>query len=247
MNVSTDQGHLLVIDAIDGAGKSTVIRAMTDRLKSQGKKIFDLPAYMQEFHRMPEISEPALLEADVLLSAEPTYSWIGAAIREEFIKPHTNRTYDGRIAAQAFSLDRQILFSRIVLPFLRERPDRLVIQDRGVITSMVYQPLQDAQVTLDWILSLEGNQLELSRPPDTFILLSLSPEIAMQRVGNRDQKDDRQIYETLEFQKKIAARYRDPEVLTPYREAGTQIIEIDASRSPTEVCADACRALPMIS
>lgn len=241
-----DRSRFIVIDAIDGAGKSTVIHAMTDWLKQQNLKIFDLVEYQKIHHRLPdpETKEETLLhEADVLLTAEPSYSWIGSAIREEIIKTHSGYSYHGRSAAEAFALDRQVLFTRVILPFLNERPNRWIIQDRGVISSLAYQPLQDERVTLEWLLSLEGNRAELARPPELLLLLRLAPEEAMQRLGNRAEKIDGHIYETASFQEKLAQRYRDPAVLAPYREAGTRIIEIDASRSPEEVGKSACEAL----
>lgn len=225
-----DEGRFIVIDAGDGAGKSTAIKAMVDLLASRGRKIFDLVAYTKEHHRLPEIDEPELAEADTLISAEPTYCWVGSAIREEIIKAHADRMHDGNTAALAFSLDRQMLFGRVILPFLRAKPGRIVLQDRGVITSLAYQPLQDPALTLDWLASLDGNRLELSRVPDLFLYLNVDAEVAMQRLAGRGEKTDQQIYENLEFQRKLAARYRDPEVLKPYADGGSRIVEIDASQ-----------------
>lgn len=238
-------GKLIVIDAIDGAGKSTAIGAMVDWLASKGKKSFDLVAFQKEHHRLPELEE--LGDADLLLSAEPTYSWVGAAIREEIIKEHTDRTYDGKTAALAFSIDRYILFSRLILPFLQTKPDAWVIQDRGTISSLAYQPLQDPSVTLDWLLTLDGNKLELSRPPELLLLLRLAPEVAMTRLSGREEKMDGHIFEQATFQERLAARYRDPDVLAPYKNAGTEVIEIDASRSKEEVgsaCVAQLRSIP---
>ena len=239
----TDQSRLIILDAIDGAGKSTVIRAMTDWLEVRGLRLFDLVAYMRAYKRLPEISDPLLQGSDVLLSAEPTYAWIGAAIREEIIKTHPDRQYDGFTAAYAFALDRQILFSRVILPYLAERPRRWVIQDRSLLSSLAYQPLQDERVTFEWLLSLQGNQHELSRPPDLMLLLTLSPEEAMRRLQGRGEKIDGHIYETHDFQSRLVARYRDPVITAPYREAGTRIVEIDASQSPQKVGKDAIAEL----
>ncbi len=235
----TQAGKLVVIDAIDGAGKSTAIGAMVEWLKSQGKKPFDLIEFQKTHHRLPELEE--LGDANLLLSAEPTYSWVGAAIREELIKEHPDRTYDGKTTALAFALDRHILFSSLILPFLQRKPDAWVIQDRGAISSLAYQPLQDPNVTLDWLLTLDGNKLELSRPPDILLLLRLAPEEAMKRLDGRTEKLDGHIYEQATFQERLAARYRDPAVLAPYKNAGTPVVEVDASKTREEVGA-ACVA-----
>lgn len=230
----TDQGHFVVVDAIDGAGKTTAFNAMAEWLRAKGHRLFDLVAFQKEHHRLPELEE--IGEADAFLSAEPTFCWTGSAIREEIIRSNSGRTYSGRTTAIAFSLDRHILFSRVILPFLRAKPGRWVLQDRGVISSLAYQPLQDEQVTLEWLQTLEGNALELSRPPERLLLLRVAPDIALARISKREATDEgRQIYENASFQEKLAARYRDPEVLAPYTKGGTTVVEIDATQTPEEV------------
>lgn len=244
--MSQHLGQLIVIDAIDGAGKSTAIRAMCAYLESQGKRVFDLVGYMQREHTLPPHDLPELVAADVLISAEPTHAWIGSAIREEVISAKHGRSYDGFTAAQAFSLDRQILFSRVILPFLEAQPGRVVIQDRGLISSLAYQPLQDNRITIPWLLSLPGNILELSRPPELLLLLRLAPEEAMKRLEGRSDKIDGHVYEIPSFQEQLALRYRDESVLQPYRDAGTHILEIDASQMPEQVGADCVQALRVL-
>lgn len=236
-------GTLVIVDAIDGAGKYTAIKAMSEYLGAQGKKIFNLSEYTQREHRLPTVDEPGICDADVLISSEPTFCWIGAAIREEIIKAQVGRSYHARAAAEAFALDRQVLFTRVILPFLQAKPDRFVLQERGVISSLAYQPLQDNTVTIDWLLSLEGNRAELSRPPNLLLLLRLSSEEAMKRLEGRFNKVDGHIYEELPFQERLIARYRDPEVLKPYQNLGTRIVEIDANQSPEAVGQEVCRVL----
>lgn len=236
-------GTLIIVDAIDGAGKYTAIKAMSEYLGAQGKKIFNLSEYTQREHRLPTVDERGICDADVLISSEPTFCWIGAAIREEIIKAQVGRSYHARAAAEAFALDRQVLFTRVILPFLQAKPDRFVLQERGVISSLAYQPLQDNTITVDWLLSLEGNRAELSRRPDILFLLRLSSDEAMKRLEGRFNKVDGHIYEELPFQERLIARYRAPEVLKPYQDLGTQIIEIDATQSPKAVGEDVCRVL----
>ncbi|HEU0050888.1 MAG TPA: dTMP kinase [Patescibacteria group bacterium] len=228
-------GKLIVIDALDGAGKSTVIRAISNHLEQQGLRVFDLVNFMQTTHDLPEATDPLLQEADVLLSAEPTHCWIGSAIRKHLVQKNVSFAADGYISAYAYALDRLVLFSRVIIPWLEAKPNRWVIQDRGLITSLAYQPLQDSRVTQDWLMSLEGNKIELSRPPDLLLLLRLAPEEAMQRIAGRLDKKDGHIFETMSFQEQLAARYRDPSVLAPYQNAGTPIIEINAARAPDQV------------
>ena len=231
----TSRGKLIVIDAIDGAGKTTAIKAVVDHLGSQGKRTFDLVAWSKSHHALPDVDEPELMAADVMLSAEPTHTWVGAAVREELMRQHANRVNDGFIVAEGYSLDRYVLFTRVILPFLTDRPDRWVIQDRGVVTTLAYQPVQDERITVDWLSTLSGNRLELANPPDALILLRIMPEEAFARLAKRTDKQDNDIYSSNDFQARVATRYRSDEVLAPFRQAGTKIVEIDASRSPEEV------------
>ncbi len=238
-----EAGTLVIVDATDGAGKYTVIKALGEKLAAQGLRLFNLSEYSKREQRLPTIDEPDICDADVLISSEPTFCWIGAAIREEIVHIHAGRGYQARAAAEAFALDRQVLFTRVVIPFLQARPGRIVLQERGVISSLAYQPLQDSSVTIPWMLSLEGNRAELARPPDLLLLLRISPEEALRRAGGRMDKVDGHIYEELSFQQRLAERYHDPEVLAPYVQAGTKIVELDASVTPEEVGRSACNAL----
>ncbi len=243
----THPGTLVIVDAVDGAGKYTAIKAMADDLATKGLKIFNLSEYTQREHRLPSMNEPGIAEADILISSEPTFCWIGAAIREEIIKNHVGRSYPARLAAEAFALDRYVLFTRVIMPFLDAKPNRYVLQERGVISSLAYQPLQDPTVTIDWLLSLTGNQVELSRPPNLMLLLRLTSEEAMRRLTGRSDKIDGHIYEEPSFQEQLIARYRDQAVLQPYQAAGTQIVEIDANQSAESVGRDVCAALAQVA
>lgn len=242
MNTISNQkppgSRVIVIDAIDGAGKTTAITAMRKFLEEKDMRSFDVPDFERKHGFLPQATDLAVRSCDLLLAAEPTYSGIGRVIRDELVKTHENRNYSGMSAMHAFALDREILYKRLILPFLSQEPGRWIIQDRGLISSLAYQPLQDAAVTINDIMQLEGNRIELSCAPDILFLLALEPEIAEKRLAGREDKKDDHIFEKSDFQKKLAARYRMSEVLAPYKEAGTNIIEIDASRSPEKVAND---------
>ncbi|KKW28225.1 MAG: hypothetical protein UY72_C0080G0013 [Candidatus Uhrbacteria bacterium GW2011_GWD2_52_7] len=200
-------GTLIVVDGMDGAGKGTLLNALQQRIA----------------HRKH------------LVATEPTFRFVGSVIREELIANHSGFAYSGKTVATAFALDRDMLYSRMILPYLAEHPDSVVLQDRGLITSLAYQPLQDAEVTIEWLLSLHGNQVELSRPPDALVILHLDPEVARQRLLARRDKNDKAIFEQIEFMRCVAARYRDPTVVAPYVERGTRVVHVDAERSMKDV------------
>lgn len=208
-------GTLILVDAMDGAGKSTLLDAIEQRIGDH----------------------------EHLRQSEPTWRHVGKIIRDELIVDHEDFTYSGRTVASAFALDRDMLYSRLTLPYLERNPNGIVLQDRGLITSLVYQPLQDPSITIEWLLSLYGNQVELSRPPDALVLLHLDPEVAKRRLKARQEKDDQAIFEQIEFMRKVAARFRDPTVIGPYIERGTRVIHVNAEQPPNEVALDAITQL----
>ncbi len=225
------KGKLIVIDAIDGAGKSTAISGMAKFFEEEGiAPHLDIVQFQKEHGRLPELSE--MKKAKLLLTAEPTHTWIGAAIREEIICEYEDRAYSGLSAAHAFALDREILYKRVVSPFLSANPDGFVIQDRGLISSLAYQPLQDPSLTLGELLALPGNKTELSHAPDIIFLLTLDVDTAQKRLSERTDKHDKSYFEKKDFQSKLAKRYALEEIRQPFLKQGTKIIEVDASKNP---------------
>ncbi len=208
----------IVIEAIDGAGKGVVTKGIGEFLVANGY--------------------------DTMVVIEPTGIGLGKFIRQELIAKHADgRTYSGRTAAIAYSMDREQLYLERVIPYLKRGDRKAVVQDRGVLSSLVYQPAQDPSVTLEWLLSLEGNQLELANAPDILVILRVDADVAMARLERRHEKRDNSIFERTNFQKRLAERYRDPVLLAPFRERGTRIVEIDSGQEPEKVIADAIAAV----
>jgi thymidylate kinase len=77
------RGKLIMIDGIDGSGKTTITQYWKEYLESQGKKVFDLKSYWKAHDRHPTFEE--IKDYDVLLSAEMSYTVIGKVLREELI------------------------------------------------------------------------------------------------------------------------------------------------------------------
>ncbi|MEK7656094.1 MAG: hypothetical protein AAB386_05460 [Patescibacteria group bacterium] len=227
----------LQIDGIDGSGKSTLLNAARAWAEERGLRVIDTVAWSKENGRHPTLEDVG--DADVLLTAEPTHAGIGKEIREEIIR--TNTPYNARFAAEAFSLDREVQYTRLILPFLQARDGRIVIQDRGLLSSLAYQPLQsetdgsESRVDIPWLLSLEGNRIALSFPPDAFIFLDIDPTIAKERLANRAEKIDNHVYDASAFQIALAERYRMPEVTEPLTSRGTRLIVMDGSETREEI------------
>lgn len=237
-SIRNDQGIFIHIDGIDGAGKSTLLQAARHWAEEQQLKIFDCVAWSRQEKRLPLLEEVG--DADVLLTAEPTHAGIGSVIREEIIR--AGSPYSARFTAHAFALDRGVQYTRLVLPFLQARPGRWVIQDRGILSSLAYQPLQSQQekestlsLSIDELIYMEGNRLAIQSPPDIFIFLDIDPDLAQERLSGRTDKQDNDRYSTNSFQTLLAERYRDPTVCQSLTSQGTTIIRLDGAKTQKEL------------
>lgn len=233
--MSVDKGRLIVIDAIDGAGKDTVAERLRAYIRETGRNLVDLDEVARggNAYFFERGDDPRLAGVDALYVSQPTYVGIGQVIRGEIMK---RDAYDVRATAQAYALDRQVLYERTILPFLRTRPGRLVLQGRGLMSTLAYQTVQG--LALPELLDLPGNRLELSRRPDLAIILEVSTETAAKRLAGRANKIDDDKFAEETFQKRVSRRYRDDDLMRVFTELGTHIEFVDAERSPDEVAAD---------
>lgn len=209
----------IMIDGIDGCGKDTILDAWVAHLAAQGKKIFHLKEWWKEHHSHPEPED--LEEYDVLTSAEPTYVWFGAAIRQEFIRA-SKRKYSAKAIASAFSLDRLVLYKRVILP--AQKQGMLILQSRGVSTTLAYQTAQDdPDVTPEYIMKLRGNAFALKHAPDILFIADLDPAIAIQRLAARSEKQDASIFEKEKFLEKLRANFRADWYRQIFESRGTKV------------------------
>jgi dTMP kinase len=169
-------------------------------------------------------------EYDVLVSYEPTSSMIGKVIREELIRKNEKRKYSGLSTAQAFSLDREILYKKLLVPALQA--GKTIFQERGIISSLVYQPIQLEQITLMDIMKLPGNAFAIKHAPSLLIIINLDPDIALKRLKER-KKQDHAIFEEVLFLRKIAARYKSDWIQKVFEKGGTKIVYIDTNPPAT--------------
>ncbi len=208
---------LIMIDGIDGSGKSTAVQAWKDYLAKEGNAIFDLKHYWQTTGKYPELHE--LKSYDFIFSCEPTYTGVGKVIREELIK--NGAGYPAQALAEAYSLDRLVLYKKIIIPLLQE--GKVVIQDRGVSTTLAYQNIQNKEFTFEKISEFAGNKLALENRPDHLILAQISAEKAAARISSRFDKDDNAIFEKLDFLKKATGVFFSPEYQKVFTARGTTI------------------------
>jgi dTMP kinase len=194
-------GKFLMVDGLDGGGKGVVIDSLKDYFESRGLKIFDLRRYWKEKNEIPELDD--VRQYDVICSAEPTFSMVGKVIREEIVRDN-NRKYSALTTAHAFSLDREILYKKLLIP--ARAAGKIILQERGVVTSIVYQPIQQERMSLKDIMNLPGNRLALKNAPDLLIILKVEPAVVIKRLSDRGKKDHA-IFENLAFQRSVEERY----------------------------------------
>ncbi len=215
-------GFFIMVDGIAGSGKSTVLRAVQTWASEQNHRVFKL-------HDWNEVEPPRfeqLPDADLYFTYEPTRSWIGRAIRYELSQ--TDKPYSGRSLAHAFALDREIMYRRLIIPALEA--GKTVIQDRGVCTSLVYQPLMDASLSLEEVQSLPGNQLALQYPPDHLIFTKISAQEACKRIDCRED-DSKGVFAQLSFLEKLELRFQEPWLKELFETHRTTLHELDTSGS----------------
>ena len=206
----------IMIDGIDGSGKSTIIQAWKDCLAKEGNTIFDLKNYWKEKNAYPNFSK--IKPCDFVFSCEPTRVGIGKVIREELIRG--GNEYPTDVIADAYSIDRFVLYTKILIPLLKKRKN--IIQDRGISSTLAYQTIKNG-VPFEDVVALAGNRLALKNRPDHLVIISTNPETACQRLKLRPEKKDDAIFEKLEFMKKISAQFRSKKYQEIFNKCGTQI------------------------
>jgi len=105
-----------------------------------------------------------------------------------------------------------------------------VICDRYYYSSIAYNCMSEST---EWVTSLNMAAKELLSP-DLVIYLDLSPEEMEKRLVNRDYKE---IYETVEYQRKVRARYMDA-----LNALGDRVALVPCNRPKPQVAEDVLRA-----
>ena len=209
-----------MIDGIAGSGKSTVLRAVQAWAEEQQHRIFRLSDWTDveppRFDQIPDF--------DIYFTYEPTRTWIGRAIRYELSRD--DAPYSGESLAHAFALDREIMYRRLIIPALEA--GKIIIQDRGVCTSFVYQPIMKRSVSLKTIQALPGNQLAMEHTPDVLVLTRLNAEAAHERIRERDD-ESKGVFAHLPFLKKLEERFQEPWLRDMFEGRGTKLYELDTS------------------
>ncbi len=237
------KGKFIVVDGLDGIGKSVIINAILDYLKNKGQQVLDLHEYWDAHGFHPDFdnqnnSHPNpyyvdLNEYDVIYSSEPTHVGIGKVIRQEVVAQN-GRSYYANLTAECYSTDRLVLYKRVILPALMA--GKSVIQSRSVSTSIVYQPIQselqeEDSLSVKEVLALQGNKLALDNAPNLLIIPTVKDvKVLFDRLAQRE-KDDNCNFERLEFQSKIKPLFEGKKLKKIFEKRGTRVRYLDAGIS----------------
>ena len=232
------KSFFVIVDGLDGSGKGAIVDAFQRWAESKGLKVLDLRTYCREKNVFPTADE--ISAHDAIVSSEPTFCYFGKAIREELVRI-SDVKYSAMSIAQAFALDREVLYKRVIIPALRM--GKYVFQERGLSSSLVYQPVQE-HIQISELLRLPGNKLALEHAPNVLMIVTVKPETVIGRLGIR-QKADYSIFDNLSFQRKLDARYRSDWLRQLFEQHGSKVFYIssDEPKSVDETQREAVQLL----
>lgn len=194
------KGYFITFEGPEGAGKSTVIRELVDKLKAEGY-------------------------SDVVVTREPGGVKISELIRN-IILDVNNTEMDRRTEALLFAAARRQHLLEVIIPALEA--NKIVICDRFVDSSLAYQGLaREIPTELIWEINqfaIEGHL------PDLTLLIDVPAEVGIERISHSrlDEKFDRLDQEKMSFHHKVRQAFLDLEAASPERIKridGTQTID----------------------
>jgi len=219
--------NFVMVDGMDGSGKGTIVDGLAEWAERKAMKILDVRKYCRDKNNFPTVEE--ISGADVVVSGEPTYCYVGKAIREELVRT-SERRYSAWSLAQAFSLDREILYKRVIIPAVKA--GKYVFQERGLTSSLVYQPVQE-RIQVSELLKLPGNRLAIQNAPSLLLIAKVSPETVVRRLDSRTKKDY-SIFDNLAFQRKLDERYSSEWLRHLFEQHGSEVQYIDTNEPKSE-------------
>ncbi|MFC0029325.1 dTMP kinase [Micromonospora chaiyaphumensis] len=180
-------GLFVVFEGGEGAGKSTQLAALAERLRGQGR--------------------------DVVVTREPGATGIGQRIRSLVLETADDEAPSPRAEALLYAADRAHHIATVVRPALVR--GAVVISDRYVDSSLAYQgagrtlPVQE----VSWLSSWATGGLK----PDLVVLLDVDPHTGRTRVDSRNQGADRLEAESIGFHERVRYAFLDLAAADPKR------------------------------
>jgi dTMP kinase len=154
------KGVFIVLDGLDGSGKSEMVNLLHNYLFSKSRKY------------------------RILTTREPTSGAYGREVRD-ILKRETDPGINGQKLLELFIKDREEHLKNTILPFLNKpngHEGNIVVCDRYYYSTIAFQAVQG----LDMKMLIEINK-EFLRPDIAFIL-DIKPEIALERIKGREKE-----------------------------------------------------------
>jgi len=175
-------GKFIVLEGIDGSGKSTVSQQLYQEFLNNNSKAVDR-------------------NSEAVLLCEPTKNGPYTKEIRNILGSEVSKKEDINITLKdLFLKDRLWNINNQVKPSLKE--GKVVIQDRYYYSTAAYQGKNIAEVSE--IIQQYRNIPEVINP-DLVIFLEIDPEVALKRVSNRNKKIE--IFEKIESLKRINQHY----------------------------------------
>jgi len=134
-----------------------------------------------------------LFNLKVYLTQEPSNNEIGLLLRK-FLK---NKDIPPSTDALMFAADRDLHYRNEIKPKLDQ--GYIVISDRYVESSLIYQSLQSQEISLEWVKILN----KFAALPDLTIILDIDPKISL----SRKTQENLEKFEDTTFLDKVRALY----------------------------------------
>lgn len=180
-------GLFVVFEGGEGAGKSTQLAALAERLRGQGR--------------------------DVVVTREPGATAVGQRIRSLVLETSGDEAPSPRAEALLYAADRAHHVAAVVRPALVR--GGVVISDRYVDSSLAYQgagrtlPVDE----VSWLSSWATGGLK----PDLVVLLDVEPHTGLSRVASRNAGPDRLEAESIAFHERVRYAFLDLAASDPKR------------------------------
>ncbi|WP_312875395.1 dTMP kinase [Allocatelliglobosispora scoriae] len=185
----TKGGTFIVFEGGEGAGKSTQLELLAEKLRGLGH--------------------------DVVVTREPGATPVGAGIRKLVLDRESadDAPIGPRAEALLYAADRAHHVASLVRPALAR--GAVVISDRYVDSSLAYQGAGRALAAEDvaWLSRWATNGLK----PDLTIVLDVDPTTGLSRVADRGAGHDRLESESLRFHERVRHAFLDLAAAEPAR------------------------------
>ena len=161
-------GKLIVIEGLDGSGKATQAKLLSETLQAAGEKVMQIT--------FPNYNSP---------SSALIKMYLGGEFGE---KPGDVNAY---AASSFFSVDRYASYKTIWGKFYHE--GGIVVSDRYTTSNAVHQcsklPEEEWDKYLTWLFALEYEQIGIPKP-DSVVYLDVDPAVSQKLMSGRYQGDE---------------------------------------------------------